>query len=114
MMDIDKDHLKQLKIDHALSKIEAGNYLEALLLLETYLDSDPQLEWISKKKGDPIIDISEQYFRPTEVDELLGDSSYAKDQLGWKPKISIEELIDEMINFDIKLAEQDNFKYEQG
>ncbi len=79
-----------------------------------YLDSDPQLEWISKKKGDPIIDISEQYFRPTEVDELLGDSSYAKDQLGWKPKISIEELIDEMINFDIKLAEQDNFKYEQG
>jgi len=89
--------------------ISKGNGVEEVF----YLNSEPTQKWISRKKGDPIIDINEQYFRPTEVDELLGDSSYAKNQLGWEPKISIKEMVSEMINYDIKLAEQDNFKYEQ-
>jgi len=79
-----------------------------------YLDSEPKQNWISKKKGDPIININKLYFRPTEVDELLGDSSHARNILGWEPKITVQEMAAEMIDYDIKLAEQDNFKYEQS
>ena len=96
---------EKLRID----VISKGNGVEEVF----YLNSEPTQKWMSRKKGDPIIDINEQYFRPTEVDELLGDSSYAKSQLGWEPEISIKEMVSEMIDYDIKLAEQDNFKYEQ-
>ena len=44
--------------------------------------------------------IDQKYFRPTEVDYLLGDSSLAMEELGWKPKISFDELVDEMIASD--------------
>ena len=45
-----------------------------------------------------MIRIDPRYYRPTEVNELLGDASKARRMLGWKPKISLEELIGEMIN----------------
>ena len=50
---------------------------------------------LSKKE---LIFISEKYFRPTEVEELIGDYSKAKSELGWKPKISFKELVEEMVN----------------
>ena len=50
------------------------------------------------KCGRELIFISEKYFRPTEVDILLGDSSKAEFELGWKPKISFDQLIEEMVN----------------
>ena len=45
-------------------------------------------------------------FRPSEVDTLLGDSSLACEELGWKPQISFSELVSEMIREDLKKAEQ--------
>ena len=62
-----------------------------------------------KKDEKTIIKIDKRYFRPTEVDSLLGDSSKAKTKLGWKPKISFEDLVKEMVKFDLKEAEKDNF-----
>lgn len=50
-----------------------------------------------------IIKISKKYFRPTEVDSLLGDATKANKKLGWTPKISFDQLIDEMIESDKKL-----------
>lgn len=50
--------------------------------------------------GREYIVISEKYFRPTEVDELLGDSSKARHELGWKPTISFDELVQEMVQED--------------
>ncbi|KGG02866.1 GDP-mannose 4,6-dehydratase [Prochlorococcus marinus str. MIT 9321] len=47
-----------------------------------------------------VIKVDPKYFRPTEVDELLGDPSKAREKLGWFPKISLEELIEEMISND--------------
>jgi GDPmannose 4,6-dehydratase len=52
-------------------------------------------------KGDVVVRVDEKYFRPSEVEELLGDSSYAKKKLGWTPKISFEELIEEMLQASI-------------
>ena len=57
--------------------------------------------------GDVVVKIDERYFRPTEVEELLGDSSKAKQELGWQPKISLENLIEEMINEDLKIAQNE-------
>ena len=52
----------------------------------------------------PIIQVDKRYFRPSEVNSLLGDASKAKKKLGWKPKITFEELVNEMIEADFKEA----------
>ena len=71
---------------------------------------DMKIEWKGKNekevgiyKNQEIIKIDTNYYRPTEVDTLLGDSSKAKKKLGWQPKISFEELVKEMIESDLKL-----------
>tara|TARA_B110000305_G_scaffold242070_1_gene319570 strand:- start:3526 stop:4608 length:1083 start_codon:yes stop_codon:yes gene_type:complete len=56
------------------------------------------------KEGDVIVEVDSRYFRPTEVESLLGDASKAKKDLGWEPKISIEEMCKEMIEEDLKIA----------
>ena len=56
------------------------------------------------KPGDVIIRIDSRYYRPSEVDTLLGDYSKAKKILGWSPRISFEELVDEMITYDLDQA----------
>ena len=57
--------------------------------------------------GKEIVKIDSRYFRPTEVDALLGDSSKAKSKLGWSPKISFNELVHEMVQEDLRSAERD-------
>ena len=52
--------------------------------------------------GNELIFISEKYFRPAEVEELLGDSTRARQELGWKPKYSFDELVKEMVDIDCK------------
>lgn len=59
------------------------------------------------KPGQVIIQINPKYFRPTEVETLLGDSSKAYQKLGWKPKITFEELVREMVMADYHLAKQE-------
>ena len=58
------------------------------------------------KKGDPIVKVDKKYFRPSEVETLLGDPSKAKTKLGWEPKISVEMLCKEMIEEDYKKSNQ--------
>ena len=61
-----------------------------------------------------VIRIDPRYFRPTEVNELLGDSSKARKKLNWEPKITIEELISEMINEDFKEAKKESILKNKG
>ncbi|MDD2919622.1 GDP-mannose 4,6-dehydratase [Rhodoferax sp.] len=56
--------------------------------------------------GKPIIKIDPRYFRPTEVETLLGDPSKAKQKLGWVPEITLDQLIEEMAAFDLQQAKQ--------
>lgn len=56
----------------------------------------------NEETGETLIKISEKYFRPAEVDELLGDYSKAKRDLGWEPKYSFNELVSEMVEHDYK------------
>lgn len=64
--------------------------------------------------GNIIIAIDKKYFRPTEVDSLLGDASKARKVLGWKPKYTFEALVKEMIEYDFKEAEVERLCYEHG
>jgi GDPmannose 4,6-dehydratase len=70
-----------------------------------------QLEWngkgteeIGSFKGQPIVIVDQKYFRPTEVESLLGDARKAKQKLNWVPKTSFQQLVKEMINEDLKLV----------
>ncbi|HYA41076.1 MAG TPA: GDP-mannose 4,6-dehydratase [Syntrophobacteraceae bacterium] len=54
--------------------------------------------------GDPVVFVDPRYFRPAEVDSLLGDSSKAREKLGWVPQVSFDELIREMIVYDLEEA----------
>ena len=72
---------------------------------------DMKIEWSGKDlnevgsfEGNDIVKVDPRYFRPTEVETLLGDASKAKDKLGWSPKISFEQLVKEMVSEDLKLV----------
>ncbi|MCW5200451.1 GDP-mannose 4,6-dehydratase [Desulfobulbus sp. F4] len=69
---------------------------------------------IERKSGRTIVRVDPRYFRPTEVETLLGDPSKAKEKLGWEPKISFEEMVREMIVEDLKLAERDQVVRQKG
>ena len=65
------------------------------------------LEEVGSYNGKDIIKIDPRYFRPTEVETLLGDASKAKEKLNWSPKISFNQLVKEMVKEDLKLAKND-------
>jgi len=60
------------------------------------------------KVGDVIVRVDQRYFRPTEVETLLGDPSKAKQKLGWTPKISLAELVQEMVESDYVATKRDS------
>jgi GDPmannose 4,6-dehydratase len=71
---------------------------------------DMQISWKGKGidevgliNGQEIIKVDPRYFRPTDVENLLGDFSKARDKLGWSPKITFEQLVQEMVDKDLKL-----------
>ncbi len=64
--------------------------------------------------GKCIVAVDPRYFRPTEVETLLGDPSKAKEKLGWTPKITFDELVAEMVREDLKAAERDELIKQHG
>lgn len=84
---------------------------------------DMPLQWQSAKlderaidteSGRTVVRIDERYFRPTEVDSLLGDASKAREALGWEPEISFDELVREMVAADLHLAEHEAMSKREG
>jgi GDPmannose 4,6-dehydratase len=69
---------------------------------------------IDAATGNEIVAVDPRYFRPTEVETLLGDPTKAKETLGWEPRTSFEELVKEMVAFDLKDAEKDQLCESQG
>lgn len=64
--------------------------------------------------GDVIVKIDPRYFRPAEVETLLGDPTRAKEKLGWVPKITLDEMVEEMVSFDLDKAKQHALLKSQG
>ena len=81
-----------------------------------------QIEWsghgVDEKgfdaSGKNIVGIDPYYYRPTEVENLLGDATKAKEQLGWKPKVGFDELVTEMIQHDLRIAKRDELVKRHG
>lgn len=64
--------------------------------------------------GKEVLNVDPKYFRPTEVDLLIGDATKAKEKLGWEPKITLEELVKDMMQSDLKLMKKDQYLREGG
>jgi len=69
---------------------------------------------VERGSGRVLVRVDPRYFRPAEVDSLLGDASKARRQLGWEPSISFEELVGEMVEADLELARRDALVKRKG
>lgn len=69
---------------------------------------------IGMKPGDTIVRVDPRYFRPTEVESLLGDPTKAREKLGWVPKTTFAELVAEMMRADLEVARRDEMCKNQG
>ena len=66
------------------------------------------------RPGSVIVSVDPKYFRPTEVETLLGDPTKAKEKLGWQPEISFRELVQEMVKEDLEQAKRDALLMRNG
>jgi GDPmannose 4,6-dehydratase len=66
------------------------------------------------KTGDIVVQIDPRYFRPSEVEILLGDAQKAYEKLNWKPKYDLDALIKEMVNADLELFSKDKYLRDGG
>jgi GDPmannose 4,6-dehydratase len=64
--------------------------------------------------GKEVLAIDPKYFRPTEVDLLIGDPTKAKEKLGWEPKINLADLVEDMMSSDLKLIMKDKYLEDGG
>jgi len=64
--------------------------------------------------GRVIVRVDPRYFRPAEVEELLGDPTLAREKLGWTPKISFADMVAEMVTEDMKIAQRDELVLKSG
>jgi len=69
---------------------------------------------IDGRTGRCLVAVDPHYFRPTEVDTLLGNPAKARKQLGWKPRVSFDELVAEMVREDLRTAERDELCRREG
>jgi len=69
---------------------------------------------LDSETGKTIVAVDPRYFRPTEVETLLGNPTKAKEKLGWEPKITFEEMVHEMMEADLQLAKRDALVKEHG
>ena len=67
-----------------------------------------------KATGNCLVEVDKRYFRPTEVETLLGDPTSAKEKLGWVPQITLEEMVKEMVDNDVMIAKRDALCESEG
>ena len=93
--------IRQIKADYA----DLSRRVAAMVLVGTVSkiegDKAPAV-----KVGDILVKIDPRYFRPAEVETLLGDPTKAKEKLGWVPKITLDEMVEEMVASDLDKAKQ--------
>ena len=75
---------------------------------------DAYLENFKKRVGEEVVGVDPQYFRPTEVELLIGDATKARTRLGWEPEYSLAALIEDMMKNDIKLMKKESYRKEGG
>jgi GDPmannose 4,6-dehydratase len=90
---------------------EAGTHLGMQI---QWQGSGVDEQGMDKKTGRTIVKIDPRYFRPTEVETLLGDATKAREKLGWTAETSFESLVKEMVDMDLEAARRDAFVAREG
>ena len=104
-----RDFVK-MAFDHIGVELEfKGEGADEVALIKKCTNSNYQLE-----VGREVLAIDPRYYRPTEVDLLIGDPSKAKEKLGWIPELTLEDLVEDMMQSDLKLFEKDKYLQEGG
>jgi GDPmannose 4,6-dehydratase len=75
---------------------------------------DAYLETFRKRIGEEVVGVDPAYFRPTEVELLIGDATKARTRLGWEPKYSLGALIEDMMSNDLKLMKKESYLRDGG
>ena len=97
-----RDFIRMSAAELGISVDFVGNGIEETAVVNQIVgDKAPAL-----KVGDVIVVVDPRYFRPAEVETLLGDPSNAKIKLGWTPEITLQEMVQEMVAFDLQQARQ--------
>jgi len=86
-----------------------GNGVDEIGVVNTCHNSEFNLE-----KGKVVVRVDPRYFRPTEVELLIGDSTKARQKLGWEPEYDLDGLVKEMVQSDLKLMQKDRYLKEGG
>jgi GDPmannose 4,6-dehydratase len=90
-----------------------GEGLDEVGLVES-IDVNVVAKDITVKPGDVMVAVDEKYYRPTEVDTLLGDPSNAKKKLGWETRVTLDEMIAEMVENDLQIASRNRLLIKSG
>jgi GDPmannose 4,6-dehydratase len=108
-----RDFIKMSFAHVGLNLVFQGHGLNELGVLES-IDSDALMKKVGNsnlpeglKVGDTLVKVDPRYFRPTEVDLLIGDPAKAHSKLGWTPKYQLKGLVEEMMDSDVKLFQRD-------
>jgi GDPmannose 4,6-dehydratase len=96
----------------SIDKDKTFDYIQKLKAKHPDLNNF-KLDLSHLKVGDVIIEVDPRYFRPTEVDILIGDYSKAREKLGWKPEITFEKLVKIMVENDLDLAVKEKWRNEK-
>ena len=114
--------LQQEKADDYV--LATGETIEVReFVTKAFKELEIEVEWkgqgvdeigINKATGAEIVKIDPKYFRPTEVDLLVGDSTKARTELGWKPTFGVDKLVKDMVKADLALFKRDKYLMEGG
>ncbi|MBN9501118.1 MAG: GDP-mannose 4,6-dehydratase [Armatimonadetes bacterium] len=107
------DYVVATGIQRSVREFATLSFKEAGIDLE-WKGTEAQEVGLDKATGKELVAVDPQYYRPTEVETLLGDPSKAHAVLGWKPKVSLEELVKEMVAADLDTARREALVKEQG
>ncbi|NNF03851.1 MAG: GDP-mannose 4,6-dehydratase [Rhodothermales bacterium] len=102
--EVPKDYVLSTGTTHTVRHFAESAFRAAGIELE-WLGEGADEVGVDRDSGRTLVSIDPRYFRPTEVDSLIGDSSLARKELGWEPEYSLERMIQEMVEADLKSAE---------
>ena len=101
-------------VQHSVREFVSRSALELGIVLEWIGSGADEVGVVAEapsgsavKRGQRVVAIDPRYFRPSEVDTLLGDPSKAREKLGWSPKVTFPELVAEMMREDLRIAQRD-------
>ena len=107
-----REFVQKAFIEIGITLAWQGSGLDEVGIIESLQDSQPPS--FALRPGDKVVEIDSRYFRPAEVDYLLGDSTKAKEKFGWEAKMSFNKLVKTMVQEDLAEAKRDSFNKKHG